>query len=184
MFKKASDHDQSREFRKVAFSTKNDHGIDPRAFAEQHRQFRERLDGQIREIEFKLGAVQHHLGHSYFERHTETGRALHRKLLDERDQLNDQLAELRLQLAGANAERNGFLRRIKDEERRGRKQEQRQEREEAFERMFIHMAKKMLAGEVFDRILIATIHQIREEHDMSERGSRRLAEKIADVRIK
>jgi|SRR6516165_4852824 hypothetical protein len=100
------------------------------------------------------------------------------KLMDERDKLREQIAELRLQYSAARVERDGFLSRARREEHKQTQQERRQEHEESFERMFIHMAKKMLAGELFDRILIATIHQIREEHNLSERRSRRLGEKI------
>ena len=180
MFKKTSDNTQSREARKVTFSTKSDYGVDPTVFAEGNQKLRDALVGQIKEIEFKLGLIRYQLAEAYREHNHE----LRRELLNERDRLREQIADLQLQLAAAKVERDGFLKRTKLEEQRQTRYEHRQEREEAFERTFIHMAKKMLAGEVFDRILIATIHQIREEHDMSERGSRRLAEKIADVRIK
>src|SRR5262245_46796709 len=105
MFKKTSDNTQSREVRKVTFSSKSDAGVDPTVFTEGNQKLRDALQSQIKDIEFRLGMIRYRLTEAYRAHDND----LRRELLNERDNLREQIADLQMQMAAAKIERDGFL---------------------------------------------------------------------------
>jgi hypothetical protein len=185
MYKKTSDNEQSRARRTVEFSTQNDYGTDPTVFERENNQLIFNLVEQKRALEFKLGQVHRNLKECnppWQHAPTALGAELKRKLLDQRDKIRSELADVMAQLMAAKAQRGDFLRHLRKEVKQSEKKELYEHAERTFEREFMVTAKQMLAGEIFDRIVVATIHRVRDDSGLPDKRFSNFANSIARKR--
>jgi hypothetical protein len=172
MFKKTVDYEQGRIRRAVEFNRANESGIDPSALAQQNKIRQSQIYDELKVLEVKLGSLSRSFRES--DGRTALGAKLHDALRVEREKLKEQIVILQRELALLKADYEGFFGKAKGQNQAA----DRMQWQESFEREFIRMAKAMLANEIFDRILIATIQKIREEERLTERQARRLGDKF------
>jgi hypothetical protein len=155
MYKKNSGNLQDRARRQTEHSTQNTAGVDMSAFADEAVEVRDRILGeQISQIELKLGRVNALIQESELRRGTFATRSVNPS---ERARW---VQEKRLLMGELNAAR---LERMKFHQERLRRQKAgRADRDKEFDMVFRAVAKEVLAGPVYDRIITATIHRIGE----------------------
>lgn len=158
MFKTASTNQQSRSVRTVVESRANSGGIDQTAFenTELHDKLQDEKVGLIEEkrrLELMIADVKYKLSNASSVKHF-TGNCVDRttwqqwnkKKLDLSNRVRDidaKLADVNSQLAKINQ-----IRDLRDKK--------------SFEAMFFVMAKTLLAGPIYERLVAATIHRMGE----------------------
>jgi hypothetical protein len=162
MYKKASDGSQDRTERRALFSRTNDHGIDPSAFKDADdltlSTLRDSLVMEKKQVEAKNSEVRRLINDASavskgyrsgaltppkifraWQRETDVNR---RKMFELEQQIFEIKSVMRSRAARSDAERD-----------------------KRFERMFMRMAKELLARAVYDRIVTTTIHRVSEEEE-------------------
>lgn len=170
MYKKSSDHSQAHTTRVAQFSHANEHGIDPTAFdnvlvkeelrrvelVTEKRRLEESMVSLKRQIESAEHNYRHHTGALSAE--------LYHKLQAKKADTLAQLGEIERELAVIKV--NARIR--ADEEHRARQQHHAEivnpSAPDGFNDIFHEIAHEMLAGPVYDRIALATIHRLSERH--------------------
>jgi hypothetical protein len=158
MFKNNSENMQTRTRRQAEHSTANTGGIDMSAFDEDTLKTHDRILGeQVNQIEIKLARVKALLAEADLRRGTWGGRTIGPGALARVQQ------EKRLLLGELNAARTERMKFHNEVNRRNA--EGRKENNKEFGEVFHRMAKEMLAGPVYDRIVTATLHRMSEGED-------------------
>ena len=160
MYKNASDDAQSRERRKVTESRKNTSGIDMTAFDDDTLRVRDRILGeQITQIESKLAQVKALIAEADLRRGTWGSRTVGPGALARFQQ------EKRLLLGDLNAARTERLKFHTEVQRRNTEGWKAQNK--TFDEVFHKMAKELLATPVYDRVVTATLHRMKDDHEAS-----------------
>ena len=147
MHKGTSNALQSRAVRNVIHSTNNSGGVDESAFGGDDEIERKSLVREKTEIAYELSKIK---GEWHLATLSKDRRRLDHLHLS-RQALVKKNIDIELRLTE--------LRRAKKD---------RQGDPSTFERTFMYMAKEMLAGPVYDRVLIATIHRCGETQEGHE----------------
>lgn len=158
MHKNTSDNMQTRARHQAEHSTANTGGVDMTAFDDDKLRTRDRvLSEQISQIEIKLGRLKALIAEADLRRGTWGTRTIGPGVLARFQQ------EKRLLLGELNAAR--FERMKYHNEVKRRDTEKHKEHQETFNEVFHIMAKEILAGPVYDRVVTATIHRMGKDDD-------------------
>lgn len=162
LYKKASENAQSRAVRSVVEATRNEHGVDPLVWLADAKAKRAALVERINGLTFQLASFNRQLGGKVYG---SFAHALRDKLREKRDALREELAAAHVELTAVNAAIGAQKRELGFQDKVQSRREAKEEAERSFEREFFEMARRMLAKDVFDRIVVATIHAVGERGD-------------------
>lgn len=156
MFKAASSNAVSRDRRLVTESRENTAGIDPSVFRREKTE-KESLISQKLLLQQKSGKLKAQIALAK-KRHSlnMNGQVAHAIVLKwelERSHIGVEIAEVEKRLADLK-----FEARMAAADAMAKNEK----KEDGFDRVFKQMAKEMLAGPVYDRIVLATIHRLGE----------------------
>ncbi len=151
MFKSTSQNMQARARNNVVENTKNA-SVDVTAYEAANQ--RDRLVMQKRELEIKVRGLTDTIKHAQ-RNYNVTGNRMNShsfgRWMKEKNEAIAALLDIERQLSSLRLKRRILAEDVDAE------------REKRFERMFMRMAKELLAHPVYERIIRATIHQVSEE---------------------